>query len=512
MASLFLFSFVIILGTVSSFSKPPNLQNHNSRGDDGRSRQAKNHPTPSRWSSDDQSPLTPQSPSSSGQPVYNVIDFGARGDNSTECTAAFQAALLAALAGGGGKVYVPPGLFVLAGNLTIPPGVSLSGSYNAVPSHSMYTGQSLLDGSVLIPIGRRGSNGCPPGIDDLNCTEAFITIAGNAVVQGMTVYYAEQETTALPVAYPWTFRLGGIYDNQYSNNAALIDVELLGCWNGVAAIYAGRHYIARVQGQPLNIGIFVDEVYDIGRIEDVHFVPWFSQAPPLIYHQTTFGRAFVFARSDWEYVINTFAYAYAVGYHFIERASGGMNGNFVGIGADASTNASVLVEQSHPYGILIVNGEFTAFCDQGVASFDHPRHFCRPSDPSIAPVHLRVLEGNLGAVKFVDSSFWGPSHAIAGVDGVGTVSFIGCHFDDWDNQLNASATGFTHNGTAAFQQLGGTLIISTSEFKRIGTQMSLLSRAKKTVLMGNIIAGNLTIEKEIGYAGKLATDNNLDDS
>ena len=48
-----------------------------------------------------------------------------------------------------------------------------------------------------------------------------------------------------------------------------MDVELLGAWNGVAAVLAHRHYIARVQGQPLNIGVFVDETYDIGRIENV---------------------------------------------------------------------------------------------------------------------------------------------------------------------------------------------------------------------------------------------------
>ena len=35
-----------------------------------------------------------------------------------------------------------------------------------------------------------------------------------------------------------------------------------------------------------------------------------------------YGRAFVFGRSDWEYVFNTFAFGYAIGYHFIERATG----------------------------------------------------------------------------------------------------------------------------------------------------------------------------------------------
>ena len=74
------------------------------------------------------------------------------------------------------------------------------------------------------------------------------------------------------------------YGDGSANNAAVTDVELLGAWNGIAAVAAHRHYMARVQGQPLNIGVFVDETYDIGRIENVHFNPWFSDAHPFIWY------------------------------------------------------------------------------------------------------------------------------------------------------------------------------------------------------------------------------------
>jgi len=110
------------------------------------------------------------------------------------------------------------------------------------------------------------------------------------------------------------------------NNAAITDVELLNSWNGISAVQAHRHYIARIQGQPINIGVFVDETYDIGRIEDVHFNPWYSTDLDFMSWQTTHGRAFVMGRSDWEYVFNTFAFAYAFGYHFIETPTGSMNG------------------------------------------------------------------------------------------------------------------------------------------------------------------------------------------
>ena len=38
----------------------------------------------------------------------------------------------------------------------------------------------------------------------------------------------------------------------HGNNAAVTDIECLNCWNAVRAVAAARHYIARIQGQPIN--------------------------------------------------------------------------------------------------------------------------------------------------------------------------------------------------------------------------------------------------------------------
>jgi hypothetical protein len=55
-----------------------------------------------------------------------------------------------------------------------------------------------------------------------------------------------------------------------------------------------------------------------------------------------------------------------------------------------AANASVQVDASQPYGILITNGEFTAFCNSD---------WC---DPAVGqqPSHVLVGPGNAGAVKF----------------------------------------------------------------------------------------------------------------
>ena len=36
------------------------------------------------------------------------------------------------------------------------------------------------------------------------------------------------------------------------NNPAVTDLECLNCWNAIRAVGAARHYIARIQGQPIN--------------------------------------------------------------------------------------------------------------------------------------------------------------------------------------------------------------------------------------------------------------------
>lgn len=60
--------------------------------------------------------------------IVSVKDFGATGDGSTDDTAAIQAAIDVAVAGGGGIVLFPPGFYKTTSALTITKGVVLQGS------------------------------------------------------------------------------------------------------------------------------------------------------------------------------------------------------------------------------------------------------------------------------------------------------------------------------------------------------------------------------------------------
>lgn len=405
--------------------------------------------------------------------TYNVLDYGAKGDGSTDNTQAFKAAFNAASAGGGGYVYAPTGRYLFLGQLSIPDGVSLTGSYLSVPQHEKPK-TAPTDGTVLIARYGRGQT---------NETYSFITIGLDAALKGVVIYYDGQPcTNSLPAVYAPTIYMNG-------DNAAVEDVELLNSYIGIWAVAAARHYIARVQGQPIMIGVFVDETYDIGRIEDVHFNPWYCDEINYMYTQTMYGRAFVMGRSDWEYVFNTFAFGYAVGYHFIETPTGSMNGNFLGIGADYACNASVMVDASQAAGLLITNGEFTSF---------HNKDFA-PNNPALS-AQVIVNKDNKGPVVFTNCAFWGPSNNIARLYGDSTTTFVSSQIVQWNLQDEKS-------DAAAIYASNGNVIVNSCAFQQNGTQFEFESGVKKAIITNNIWEDGM--HSRINSNVKTAINNNL---
>ena len=243
-------------------------------------------------------------------------------------------------------------------------------------------------------------------------------------------------------------------------NPAVLAVELLNPYNGIDAIHNERHLVRDVHGQPLRRGIFVDVIMDIGRIENVHFNPWWSMKPRLFKWQQEHGEAFIFGRSDWQYVLNTFCFGYNIGYKFVKTTAGLCNGNFLGIGADDCYTA-VVVENCAPFALLISNGEFVSF---------------HGPDPTM----VRVEATNSGSVRFVNCAFWGPCNQIAKVAGRGTVGFSDCSFVQWDRN---------NEGLPALQLTSGTVLVRGCEFQANKPQIELGEKVRRAVISDNIIAG-----------------------
>jgi hypothetical protein len=279
--------------------------------------------------------------------VYAVRDFGAKGDGKADDTAAFQKALDTAGAAGGGTVMADRGNYFFAGHLVVPKAVTLGGIWTSVPSHVGLRNAGLAkptdDGTTFLVTENEGTEEGAP----------FITLTDNSSLSGVVVFYPLQKVDEEPKPYPWSVAMRG-------RNCAVLDVELLNPYNGIDASKNERHLIRNVSGQPLRRGIFVDVIFDIGRIENVHFNPWWSMKPALFQWQQKNGEAFIFGRTDWQYVLNTFCFGYKVGYKFVRTSGGACNGNFLGIGADDCFTA-LEVEDSERYGLLICNGEFVSF-------------------------------------------------------------------------------------------------------------------------------------------------------
>lgn len=381
---------------------------------------------------------------------WNVRDFGAQGDGTTDDTAAFQRALDAA-ATGGGVVLAPRGNYLFAGHLTVPSAVTLKGVWESVPAHNGLRDRGLPkptdDGTTFLITEGAGQEEAPP----------FLTLNTNSTLRGVVLYYPGQKPDAEPQPYPWAVALRG-------KNPAVLEVELLNPYNGIDATQNERHLIRNVQGQPLRRGILVDAIYDIGRIENVHFNPWWSMQPKLFAWQMAHGEAFLFARSDWQYVLNTFCFGYHVGYRFSASPAGVCNGNFLGLGADDCETA-VVVDQSAPMGLLITNGQ--------LVSFHGP-------DPTM----VQVSEGHRGSVRFVNCAFWGPCRQIARIAGQGTVGFSDCTFVQWDAQ---------REGRHAIQAASGTVLIRGCEFRADRPQVELGEGVRRAVISDNVVAGKLRV-------------------
>jgi len=398
---------------------------------------------------------------------WNVRDFGARGDGKSDDTAAFQTALDTAGQAGGGVVLAPRGNYCFAGHLAVPRAVTLAGIWQSVPAHNGIRNRGLPkptdDGTTFLVTEGAGREDGPP----------FITLHTNSTLKGVVLYYPQQHVDDIPKPYPWAIAMRG-------KNPAVLAVEMLNPYNGIDATQNERHLIRDVQGQPIRRGILVDAIYDIGRIENVHFNPWWSMKPKLFRWQMENGEAFIFGKSDWQYVYNTFCFGYHVGYKFIRTRTGRCNGNFLGIGADDCQTALV-VEHSAPYGLLITNGEFVSF---------------HGPDPTM----IRVASSNTGSVRFVNCAFWGPCNQIARIAGQGTVGFGDCTFTQW---------GGKDGDRAAIQAQSGSLLVRGCEFRQDRPQIRLDKDVKRAIITGNLFTGTERIINRA--AGKTQISLNLSD-
>lgn len=390
------------------------------------------------------------------RPQADVVAAGAVGDGKTDCTAVFQRLLDEAGKAGGGVVQVPAGRFRLDGALVVPANVTLQGIFHWAPTANDLASAT---GSVLCAYAGRGK---PEG-------PAFIRLAGdNAGLAGFIIIYPEwRKTDVPPVPYPPCVL------SQDTNNVSVQDCLLLNPYDGIRLVRAHRHMVRDITGYPIHAGIYVDECYDIGHVENIHLWPFgtaYDANDPYSKWINTKGVAYDFARTDWEYVANTFCFGYGVGYKFSESAHGSANGNFLGLGADSCERA-VLVEQAQPPGLLITNGEF-------VGRWGSQEAVCVEIGPRAE-----------GVVSLVNCSFWGPIDRCVWMRGRGQFTASACHFVNWDNRGVRSP---------ALQLDAGRNLVQGCSFGEDKLDVQVGAGVTSAILTANQAAGGFRVENQAG--------------
>ncbi len=194
--------------------------------------------------------------------VYSadVLDYGAIGDGISDDTNAFQRAIDAVAAMGGGTVYAPAGNYVIKGNLTVKRSVYLLGEWY----HPEAQPESMHKGTVLLATGNKGKADATP----------MITIGASAGVIGLTVYYPDQDVSA-PVAYPAAFLIKDSVAGDGTQHAASIqNVTVVNGWRGIAADQGNQlPFIRDAYMSVLDYGFRINRCYDCARIVTMHISP-----------------------------------------------------------------------------------------------------------------------------------------------------------------------------------------------------------------------------------------------
>jgi len=374
--------------------------------------------------------------------AYNVKDFGATGDGVTDVTTLVQNLIDSLGRLGGGTVFLPEGKYVVRGNLTIRKGITLRGEWS-----KPIKGQAI-KGTVLMAYAGRGSETAAP----------FVTMETSAAIRDLAIWYPDQLPASI-TPYPPAIQFGesGYFGNEFCNAK---NITLVNTYSGV--IFSRTNggtcpVINGIYGTPLSRGIEIDNISDVGRIENINFSPAYwsgsglTNAPSAgsafetwIYQN---GTGIVMRRNDWSYV----CYVNIEGYNMGEHVAPSI----------ASPGAIV---NGHQYGMTFTN------CKTGL--------------------YLEVVSGN--GIMFTQVATVGcDTGFVVGPNTSGGVQFHTCTVDANVNAIAVSASSSSRFlmqqctfSKGAVKIAGGTFTAVDCDFNNVAPQITITSNGR------GIITGN----------------------
>ncbi|WP_305779281.1 glycosyl hydrolase family 28-related protein, partial [Paenibacillus sp. 598K] len=388
---------------------------------------------------------------------FDVTDprYGADPTGMSDATAAFRHALNDCAEAGGGVVYAPDGQYKLLGSLFVPNSCTLRGDWKQ-PTDTDKT----VDGTLLLVYPGRGDAQARP----------FVTMGTAAGVRNLSIYYPEQTIDEVE-PYPYTI------DLTTPSSGTAMNLTLVNAYRGMMTDKRvnGLHYIRDVYGTPLQTGMYLDYVYDVGRVEEVVFSPDYwaesglagspSAATIAAYTQGDHDSVgIVIARNDWEVLNGITIDRYATGIRFI-HTSGASNGSIYNLTIKGA-RVGVDAEGVSPIGWLISASSIEATAGEDPVAVLAPASFAN------------------SALQFNKTAFSGSGSAVRQL-GDGLLSFVNSSFDSW------SAAG------CAIEASAGSLLVQGSEFASAtggARHLCLDSGVSSASLLSNDYSGTAVID------------------
>lgn len=262
----------------------------------------------------------------------------------------------------GGVVYLPAGKYRINGKINVPRGTSLRGDWK-----KPVKGQAI-EGTIIVA-GNRYKG-------DTDETNGLFVMEPSTQISHLAIWYEDQDANN-PSPYPPSIVYGkkGYFGNDYCN---VRFVTLVNSYTGL--IFSelnggGCPNIFHLYGTPLNLGVAMDNIADVGRFDHLDFSPayWAGSGLPNAADATNYtynnATGFEMRRNDWSYCCNYTAEGYARGFwakKSPERvgSSGTPNGHNYNM-TFTNCKVGVYVTDSSGSGIMFTRVK-TQGCEYGV--------------------------------------------------------------------------------------------------------------------------------------------------
>lgn len=172
-----------------------------------------------------------------------------------------------------------------------------------------------------------------------NKVDIHFLVKPNSGIRKIWFEYPEQvkQDSSSPIEYNWTIASG--YD-LFNDDITLEDIYLKNSYKGIFCNRMGRVNINRIFGNPIYIGLEIEQIkdiIDIGRVEFWTFE--YDVNTPMFFWILQNGTGFKIDNMDGGLLKNLFCYGYKIGYHL----TGGVWATFVGCTAD-KCNKPIVVD------------------------------------------------------------------------------------------------------------------------------------------------------------------------